>query len=216
MRHNNCTLLQVGNRMEIAKSTRQLVLDCLERLIYQLWQYQISSSRVCQLVQNLVWLKADVESNALAVTDSWEISLVCAQYLSCSDSLSGAIKAASDLPSLLRSPEERDFVYHLNLYIAGSSTTSVRALENLRRMCSHLSEPYKCDIIDIVKNPEQAAEEKIIVTPTLVRVNPLPKRRIIGDLADLQTALIVVCTALPDELHAAFGKHDQTDRFTGI
>lgn len=202
--------------MEVSKSTRQLVLDCLERLIYQLWPYQISSSRVCQLVQNLVWFKADVESGVIEVSDSWQISLVCAQYMSCPDNLGDAVKVASELPDLLRAAPQPNVVYNLSLYVAGASASSLRALENLRRLCSHLSQPYKCDIIDIVKNPELAAEEKIIVTPTLVRMTPLPKRRIIGDLADLQTALIVVCTALSSELHAAFGSHDQTDRFTGV
>lgn len=75
--------------------------------------------------------------------------------------------------------------YLLRLYITGSTPRSIRAVENLRRICErYMPERYDIEIIDIYADPEAARAGQVIAAPTLVRVQPEPLRRVIGDLAD--------------------------------
>lgn len=81
--------------------------------------------------------------------------------------------------------------YVLRLYITGSTPRSTRAVENLRRICErHLAERYEIEIVDIYADPEAARAGQVIAAPTLVRVEPEPLRRIIGDLADEDRVLL--------------------------
>ena len=88
--------------------------------------------------------------------------------------------------------EDADRVYFdLQLYIAGQSPKSIRAIENLRRVCDeHLPGRYRIDIIDLLETPELARAAEIIAVPTLVRRLPLPIRTIIGDLSDTDRVLV--------------------------
>ena len=45
-------------------------------------------------------------------------------------------------------------------------------------------------MIDVLKNPQLAEEDKILATPTLSKILPPPVRRIIGDLSDRERVLI--------------------------
>lgn len=49
---------------------------------------------------------------------------------------------------------------------------------------------YDLSIVDVLEDPETAEEERILVTPTLVKEGPLPVQRIIGDLSDLDAVLM--------------------------
>lgn len=75
--------------------------------------------------------------------------------------------------------------YALRLYVAGVNPSSQRALSNLTAICEeHLAGRYTLEVIDLYQQPERAAEEDIIVAPTLVRVSPPPPTRLVGDLSD--------------------------------
>ena len=75
--------------------------------------------------------------------------------------------------------------YLLKLYINGNTPNSMRALENIKKICKEdLQEQYEIMVIDITKTPELAEEDKIIATPTLVKALPSPLRKIIGDLSN--------------------------------
>jgi circadian clock protein KaiB len=77
--------------------------------------------------------------------------------------------------------------YMLRLFVAGSTTRSVRAIANLRRICEeHLKGRYELEVIDIFQNPERAKEVQIFAAPTLIKELPLPLRQFIGDLADTE------------------------------
>ncbi|MCG8430789.1 MAG: circadian clock protein KaiB [Candidatus Omnitrophica bacterium] len=81
--------------------------------------------------------------------------------------------------------------YILKLYIAGQTANSLRAINNLEVVLKkELRGVYALEIIDILKNPQLAEDEKILATPTLSRVLPLPVRRIIGDLSDREKILV--------------------------
>ncbi|WP_371261590.1 circadian clock KaiB family protein [Rivularia sp. PCC 7116] len=78
----------------------------------------------------------------------------------------------------------------MKLYVTGDTSRSDRAISNLKELSvEHFPDNYHITIINVLKNPEIAEKEKIIVTPTLIREYPLPQVRIIGDLSDIQTVL---------------------------
>lgn len=82
-----------------------------------------------------------------------------------------------------RTVDPKRFV--LRLYIAGQTPKSLRAIDNLRRICeSELVGRYSIEIIDLVQDPQRARDDEIIALPTLVRRLPRPLRKIIGDLSD--------------------------------
>jgi len=81
--------------------------------------------------------------------------------------------------------------YMLRLYVVGSSPRTEGVIENLRELCEkRLKGRYQLEIVDISKNPQIAISEHIIATPTLVKVLPLPIRRIIGDLSRLDRVIV--------------------------
>lgn len=81
--------------------------------------------------------------------------------------------------------------YVLKLYITGKTARSQRAIANLRKLCDEeLGGQYDMAVIDILERPRLAEDEKIIATPTLIKQLPLPLRRVIGDLSDLEKVLL--------------------------
>lgn len=84
-----------------------------------------------------------------------------------------------------------DGIWELRLYIAGQTPKSMKAVENLQRLCEeHLSGRYKIEVVDLLKNPRLAKEDEIVAIPTLVRKLPDPIRRVIGDLSNVEKALV--------------------------
>jgi circadian clock protein KaiB len=72
--------------------------------------------------------------------------------------------------------------YILQLYISGASPRSKRALSNVKEICEeHLKGRYDLEVIDIFQSPAQLQRDQIVAAPTLVKKNPLPVRRFIGD-----------------------------------
>lgn len=81
--------------------------------------------------------------------------------------------------------------YVLKLYVAGNTPNSVRALKTLKNLLEQeLQGIYALKVIDVLKSPQLAEEDKILATPTLSKVLPLPVRKIIGDLSDREKVLI--------------------------
>ncbi len=77
--------------------------------------------------------------------------------------------------------------FYLKLYVSGDTLRSQRAIANLEAFCQRkMPEETEIEIIDILKSPEIAESEKILITPTLVRESPLPKERVIGDLSNTE------------------------------
>ncbi|MEI6379530.1 MAG: circadian clock protein KaiB [Cyanobacteriota bacterium ELA615] len=81
--------------------------------------------------------------------------------------------------------------YVLKLYVAGNTPNSVKALKTLKNILEEdLQGVYALKVIDVLKNPQLAEEDKILATPTLAKVLPPPVRKIIGDLSDREKVLI--------------------------
>ena len=79
--------------------------------------------------------------------------------------------------------------HRLRLYVAGSGPRSLRAVQNLKRICDdELHGRYELEVVDIYKEPRRASEDQIVAIPTLIKQAPGMVRRLIGDLS--QTALV--------------------------
>ena len=85
---------------------------------------------------------------------------------------------------------DHDF-WQLRLYVAGQTPKSLTAFANLKRLCEqHLAGKYHIEIVDLLKDPKLAQGDQILAIPTLVRRLPEPVRKIIGDLSNVDRALI--------------------------
>jgi len=81
--------------------------------------------------------------------------------------------------------------YLLRLYVTGTTGRSVRAIQNVRRICeTHLKGLYDLEVVDIYKNLPLARGDQIIAAPTLIKRLPAPLRRLIGDMSDEERVLI--------------------------
>jgi circadian clock protein KaiB len=79
----------------------------------------------------------------------------------------------------------------LKLYVAGQTPKSLAALANLNKICKeYLEGRYKLEVIDLIKRPQLARGDQILAIPTLVRNLPVPIRKIIGDLSDLERVVV--------------------------
>ena len=81
-------------------------------------------------------------------------------------------------------------MYQLRMYVTGHTEKTADTIEHVRQMLRDtldiLEDEQALEIIDILEAPQRALEDKVFATPTLVKVSPLPSRRIIGDLSDNQ------------------------------
>ena len=79
----------------------------------------------------------------------------------------------------------------LKLYITGTTANSQRAIKNLKSLLEgELKGIYTLKVIDVLKQPQLAEEDKILATPALTKVLPPPVRKIIGDLSDKEKVLL--------------------------
>jgi circadian clock protein KaiB len=79
----------------------------------------------------------------------------------------------------------------LKLYVAGKTARTALAIANLQRICDEeLQGRYQVEIIDVIENPQQAEDDRILATPTLIKHLPPPLRRVIGDLSDKEKVLL--------------------------
>ena len=81
--------------------------------------------------------------------------------------------------------------YLLKLYVLGQTANSQKAIKHLNDLLKNeLKGLYTLKIIDVLKNPGLAEEDKILATPTLIKTLPSPIRKIIGDLSDSEKVLL--------------------------
>jgi circadian clock protein KaiB len=96
--------------------------------------------------------------------------------------------AASDgLTSRAVDPEDSPLA--LRLYVSGHAPNALMAIRNLESLQHALAGRASVEVIDVRERPELAAEDRILATPTLVRRQPAPVRKIIGDLSDVERVL---------------------------
>jgi circadian clock protein KaiB len=81
----------------------------------------------------------------------------------------------------------------LRLYVAGNSPNSLRAIANAKAICEeHFASGHDIEIVDLLAHPRRALADGVIVTPTLLKLLPLPVQRVIGDLSDTKQVRLVL------------------------
>ncbi len=81
--------------------------------------------------------------------------------------------------------------YVLRLYVAGMTPKSTQAVTNIKKICEeHLRGRYSLEVIDLYKRPALADGEQIIAAPTLLKKLPLPLRRFIGDMSNMEKIIV--------------------------
>jgi circadian clock protein KaiB len=96
----------------------------------------------------------------------------------------------------------------LKLFVTGRTTRSQEAVRNLRNLYDRLlSGRYDMVVVDVLEHPEQAEEERILATPTLVRITPQGSTRIIGDLSDTREVLKLL--DVPEEEEEPLEEEDE-------
>jgi circadian clock protein KaiB len=76
----------------------------------------------------------------------------------------------------------------LRLYVNGQAPESAVVESNLRRMCDEVGLECEVEVVDVLEHPEDAERDRVVLTPTLMRLTP-PELRVAGDLSDTEAAL---------------------------
>ncbi len=80
--------------------------------------------------------------------------------------------------------------YSFGLFISNNSSGSELAIRNLQTICEQLGQDdCRVEVINIRVDPKRAEAERILAIPTLIKYDPQPVLRIIGDLSDHRRVL---------------------------
>jgi len=81
----------------------------------------------------------------------------------------------------------------LRLYVAGDAPNSLRAVSNAKALCDqHFASRYELEVVDVLKHPRRAQADGVVVTPTLLKLQPLPGQRLVGSLSDSVAVLLTL------------------------
>jgi len=72
-------------------------------------------------------------------------------------------------------------MYKFKLYIVGQTPQSDNVIKEVTEFLQNsCKDEHVLEIVDILLNPSQALDDGVFVSPTLVRMEPQPERRVIG------------------------------------
>lgn len=87
----------------------------------------------------------------------------------------------------------RRLKFKFRLYVAGDTQNSAQARANLAALCrDRLPDQHEIEIVDVLKEPQRALADGIFLTPTLVKLAPLPTQKIVGTLSHTETVLLAL------------------------
>lgn len=94
----------------------------------------------------------------------------------------------------------RQLTFRFRLYVAGDALNSAQAVANLMALCQvNLPQRHEIEIVDVFREPARALADGIFLTPTLVKLAPLPVSRVVGSLS--QTAPLLQALGLGGVLY---------------
>ncbi|MHB8949856.1 MAG: circadian clock KaiB family protein [Rhodoferax sp.] len=80
--------------------------------------------------------------------------------------------------------------YKFRLYVAGDALNSAQARDNLAALCrGHLAGRHEIEVVDVFNEPKRALADAIFMTPTLLKLAPLPAQTIVGTLSQTQAVM---------------------------
>ncbi len=86
--------------------------------------------------------------------------------------------------------EKKNRKFILRLFVTGITPRSIDAVEEVRKLCEeHLKGRYELEVIDLYTQPQAASTNQIIAAPTLIKLLPLPVRKIVGDMTEKEKLL---------------------------
>ena len=65
-------------------------------------------------------------------------------------------------------------------------TGADEAQKHVDEICRLLGEKCEVEVVDTIAEPERAEQDNVLATPTLIRLDPLPERRVLGGLSEAQ------------------------------
>ena len=87
--------------------------------------------------------------------------------------------------------------FKFRLYVTGDAPNSLQAIANLTSLCrQHLAQRHEIEVIDVLREPQRALADGVLLTPMLVKVSPAPVRKIIGNLSHFEPVMLTL--GLPD------------------
>jgi circadian clock protein KaiB len=80
------------------------------------------------------------------------------------------------------------------IYVAGMNPRNRELVATFTNACAAKLIPnqYEVEVIDIIKYPSEAEQNKILATPTIIRVKPIPGKRTIGDFKEMAKAVLAL------------------------
>ena len=70
----------------------------------------------------------------------------------------------------------------LRLYVSAPSAYSHNAIRTISELRERLALPDAAvEVIDVFERPELAAADRVLATPTLVRLRPAPRTKLVGE-----------------------------------
>ncbi|HET9360031.1 MAG TPA: circadian clock KaiB family protein [Vicinamibacterales bacterium] len=80
--------------------------------------------------------------------------------------------------------------YAFRLFVAGNESNSTEARQNLAQLCStYLKGRHRIEIVDVLKNAAAAIKHRVLVTPTLIAIEPQRVVTLLGNLSDTRQVL---------------------------
>ena len=86
--------------------------------------------------------------------------------------------------------------FKFRLYVAGDGPNSALAVANLDTLCrEHLAGRHEIEVVDVLREPQRALTDLVMLTPLLVKLAPAPVRKLTGTLS--QRAPVLQALGLP-------------------
>ncbi len=78
--------------------------------------------------------------------------------------------------------------YKFRLYVANGTQNSLEALANLSALCDErLIGRHEIEVVDVFKEPKRALADGILMTPTLLKLAPIPIKKVVGTLSQMSS-----------------------------
>ncbi len=75
---------------------------------------------------------------------------------------------------------------HWLLFVAGGEPNSTRARENLAALQRAAGPGCAVEVVDVLEDFQRALEHDVLVTPSLIQLEPAPRVTVLGALSDAE------------------------------
>jgi circadian clock protein KaiB len=91
-------------------------------------------------------------------------------------------------PDYAAAPEPEE--WKMRLYVTDWTPRCVAAFRNITKICEdRVNNRCNIEVVDLQEKPELARRDQIIAVPTLVKMDPEPKKVLVGDFSNVEKVL---------------------------